>query len=89
MPVHDNASAYRQYQDQIVQELRQPQHARYLLANLTAGDQLSFEKYCRQFIDNLTGPYLADIRQRLYLDVPVILREYLRDDWEYRSDSPR
>ena len=82
MPVHDSASAYRQYLDQIVQELRQPQHARYLLANLTAGDWRSFEKYCRHFIDDLTGPHLENIRRRLHTDVPLVLREYLRDDRE-------
>lgn len=87
MSVHDESAAYRQYQDQIVQELRQPQHARYLQANMVAGDTEGFEKYCRQFIDELTGPELPEITARLYRDVPSILREYLEDDRRYGSGS--
>ena len=87
MSVHNEFAAYRQYQDQIVQELRQPQHARYLQANLVAGDAESFEKYCRQFIDELTGPELPDIARRLYRDVPPILREYLVDDQRYGANN--
>ena len=75
---YKNDQAYRQYQDQIIQKLRQPRHFTYLTANVVSGDKLAVETYCRDFIDTLTGPQLPKIRQKLYQDVPKIITEYIR-----------
>ena len=69
---------YRQYQDQLVQELLQPQHAGQLQANIVSGDIAAIEKYCRHYIDLSTGEQLPEIRERLYVDVPKVVRDYIR-----------
>lgn len=79
--------AYRQYQDQIIQELRRPRHFNYLKINAGAADKQAIKDRCRQVIDRFSGPELPEIRQRLYRDVPGIITDYVKYSLEQDLNS--